>query len=173
VSRSRRARFEVFYRSHYEDLLAFALRRANSTEAEDIVAETFLVAWRRLEDLPEDPLPWLFGVARHVLHNHKRSHRRREALVAKLGHRQSPTYAQSGNPVEDSLVETEILSAFSKLPPMDREVLALVAWEGLTPARAAVVLSCSPATFSVRLHRARRRLLQAIHSIQRTPAARG
>jgi RNA polymerase sigma-70 factor (ECF subfamily) len=172
VSRSRRARFELFYRSHYEELLAFALRRANPTEAEDIVAETFLVAWRRLAEIPEDPLPWLFGVARHVLHNHTRSHRRREALVARLGHRQSPTHADSWNPVEESLAETEILDAFSKLPKMDREVLSLVAWEGLTPARAAVALSCSPATFSVRLHRARRRLLQAIQSIQKAPAAR-
>lgn len=160
---TRRARFEAFYKRHYAALMAYALRRTTAEEAEDIVAETLLTAWRRLDDLPEDPLPWLYGTARRVLTNHWRSGRRRQALELKLRQRWSiGSSGTQGDPMDAILGETGILSAFAQLSPGDREVLSLVAWEGLSADRAAAALNISRATFAVRLHRARRRLAKLL-----------
>ena len=119
-----------------------------------MVSETFTVAWRRFDDVPEGEatLPWLLTTARKVLANHRRAaeSRMRASLVG-------PRAGIPDHP-EDVVGTASLVQAFNALEERDREALALVAWDGLAPREAAIVAGCSAATFSVRLHRARKRL---------------
>jgi RNA polymerase sigma-70 factor (ECF subfamily) len=174
VNWARRAKFETLFKRHYGSLLAYALRRTGLEEAEDVVAETFLTAWRRFEDLPGDPLPWLYGVARRIMGNHWRTIRRRQALDLRLRQRWSSSDAGSSNdPMDEAVAHSAILSAFAQLSDGDREVLSLIAWEGLSSERAAAALNISPATFAVRLHRARRRLAKRLEDAEWVSEASG
>jgi len=148
------ARFESLYRVYYGRVLAYALRRATPDVAHDVVADTFLVAWRRHDRMPDQPLPWLLGVARKTLANQRRSARRRQSLLTEL----KAEVARPSSSSEPTGAALDVLAALDRLSEADRELLRLVAWEGLTPAEAAKVLGQSPATCRVRLHRARRRL---------------
>ena len=145
------AELEALWHEWHRNVLAYALRRADPTTAEDVVAETFVIAWRRLADVPERPLPWLLGVARRVLANHHRGERRRHALVDEL------RAGRAIPPPPEDAREGRALTALASLGERDREALLLHAWEGLGHAEAGIVMGCSPATFAVRLHRARRR----------------
>ena len=145
------AELEELWHEWHRHVLAYALRRADPVTAEDVVAETFTVAWRRLGDVPERPLPWLLGVARRVLANQRRGERRRGALVDRLG---VESRAAAGAPDQQ---EGLALTALASLGERDREALLLHAWEGLDHAEAGTVMGCSAATYAVRLHRARRR----------------
>jgi RNA polymerase sigma-70 factor (ECF subfamily) len=147
---AQRKRFEEIYRKHVGAVAAYTLRRASRETAEDVVAETFLVAWRRLDRMPEEPLPWLYGVARRTLANQRRSAARRDSLAQRL-----EIEAAAGSVTE---VDEHLLDGLRGLDRRDREVLMLLAWEGLTPAEAAQVLGCSPVAYRIRLHRARKRL---------------
>jgi RNA polymerase sigma-70 factor (ECF subfamily) len=146
-------RVDALFREHGADVLAYALRRTDAGSAEDVVAEVFLVAWRRAERVPDhEPLLWLYAVARRVLANQRRSARRREALIDVLGplagrHVTAPE--PGGSP---------LTVALARLRPDDRELLMLTAWEGLDAAQAAVVMRCTPQAVHTRLHRARARL---------------
>lgn len=154
---NRRGRFEQLFAQHYADVRGYVLRRSgvkDRSSVDDAVSETFLVAWRRLEDVGPDPLPWLFGVARPVLANQRRGNQRRAALADQLGRTATPAHeAELASAVSDRL-RTALLA----LSPREREALLLVAWEGLAPERAAHAAGCSAAAFRVRLHRARRHL---------------
>jgi RNA polymerase sigma-70 factor (ECF subfamily) len=160
------ARFERLYRSCYQDLLGFALRRTDRPEAAaDVVADTFVVAWRRIDRIPPDhPRAWLFGVARNVLAGHERTDRRQARLAARL--------RQDLGDVEPVEVSDSIGPAFRTLPESDRELLRLVAWEGLTAEELAVTLGCSANAARIRLHRARRRFAAALseHSVDQPGA---
>ena len=162
------ARFEALYRACYQDLLGYALRRVERPEsAADVVADTFLIAWRRIDEIPDEQArPWLFGVARNVMANHQRADRRRADLGARL--RQELT----GSTTIEPSVPPEIAHAFRALPEGDREVLRLVAWEGLTADDLAVALGCSVNAARIRLHRARRRFAEALRSPSLTSRAR-
>jgi RNA polymerase sigma-70 factor, ECF subfamily len=149
----RRGAFEELFSAHYWAVRAYVLRRAPSASAEDVVAETFLVAWRRLDTLGEDPLPWLLGVARRVLANQQRAERRRGALTTRL---QDLLAGQTPGWEPPAEMSDELAIAMVRLSPHEREALLLVAWEGLDPARAARAAGCTPAAFRARLHRARR-----------------
>jgi RNA polymerase sigma-70 factor, ECF subfamily len=135
-------------------VLGYALRRTDREEARDVVSETFTVAWRRFDDVPEGDaaMPWLLTTARKVLANHRRAaeSRMRASLVG-------PRAGTPGHP-EDVVGTASLVHAFNALEERDREALALIAWDGLAPREAAMVAGCSAATFSVRLHRARKRL---------------
>ena len=152
TSAKRRTRFELLYEQHYDAILAYALRRASRDAAHDVVSETFLVTWRRLEDVPRDALPWLYGVARRVLANQRRSGRRRQSLYSKLTHARLESFA------EPQIEPSRLAGALDRLSAREREALKLTAWEGLDGNRAAAALNISPTAFRVRLHRARRRL---------------
>ncbi|MGO4429372.1 RNA polymerase sigma factor, partial [Streptomyces sp. MCAF7] len=78
------AQFTEVYRAHYEDVLRFVRRRAHPMNVDDIVGETFLAAWRRRRELPDEPRPWLFGTARKVMLNSDRGMRRRAALAVHI-----------------------------------------------------------------------------------------
>jgi RNA polymerase sigma-70 factor (ECF subfamily) len=147
----RRDRFERLYTELMPRVLGYALRRTDAEEARDVVAETFTIAWRRLERIPDthEALPWLLVTARNVVSNRRRAAR----PVAAAG-----PVAVERDHAEDVVAALTLVAAFNRLGERDRETLALVAWDGLDPAEAARVAGCSTATFSVRLHRARRRL---------------
>lgn len=149
----RRGTFEELFAAHYWAVRAYVLRRGPDATAEDVVAETFLVAWRRLDTLGDDPLPWLLGVARRLLANQQRADRRRGALSARL---QSLLPGQTPDWEPPATMSDELAAAMVRLSSSEREALLLVAWEGLEPARAARAAGCSPAAFRGRLHRARR-----------------
>ncbi|MFG2044011.1 RNA polymerase sigma factor [Dactylosporangium sp. NPDC048998] len=152
------ARFEVLYRDCYQDLLGYALRRVDRPDsAADVVAETFLVAWRRIDEIPPDRArPWLFGVARNVMANQHRADQRRVDLAERL--RQELARATVIAPD----VPASLGAAFATLPEADQELLRLVAWEGLGAEDLAVTLDCSVNAARIRLHRARKRLAEAL-----------
>lgn len=159
-------RFEVLFTQSFESILAYALRRADSEQAEDAVAETFVTAWRRLDDVPPEPLPWLFGVTRRILSNQRRSGSRRQALASRVTNELRGSLAESQDPA-DLLSEREYMqTALGALSLGDREVLMLVAWEGLSSNQAAAVLGCTPQAFMVRLHRARKRLATSFERLE-------
>lgn len=155
-------RFEALYGAHHQELLAFIRRRSTIGDAEDVVAETFVAAWRRIEDVPDPARGWLFAVARNILRNHERSHHRQFSLRVQLANR-APTY--SPDPASAIAGRTDLARAWNRLTDTEREVIALTAWDELTQEEAATVLGCTKATYAVRLYRARRRLL---HLIDRT-----
>lgn len=150
-------RFRALFAAHYPAVYGYAARRVGRDEAADAAAETFTVAWRRLRSVPDEPdtLPWLYGVARRVVANLVRSQRRRDRLAA----RAAALAPRSGATEPDPDVER----ALGDLGERDREILLLAAWEGLDPAGLGKVLGCSPNAAAVRLHRARRRLQEAMH----------
>lgn len=157
-------RFSALFEHTHVALLGYAVRRvADPADAADVVAETYLVAWRRLDDVPlgAEARPWLFGVARRVLANHYRGERRRHALAERL----RDSLAQVVPPPEvhePSLVER----AVARLGDDDRELLHLLAWEELAREEIAVAMGLSRATVRVRLHRARARLREAMRCIE-------
>lgn len=157
--------FEAIFRATHPRVLAYALRRApNTGSAEEVVSETFLIAWRRFDAMPEDPLPWLLGVARKVLANQRRATSRRfpDGPLASLDDVEAH---DRSTPVDEQVADRHAFAtAFAALSGRDREVLALVAWDGLKPRQAAAVMGCAPAVFSIRLHRARRRLLKELEA---------
>jgi RNA polymerase sigma factor (sigma-70 family) len=144
------------YRQHEQRLLAYALRRAPIETAKDAVAEAFLVAWRRLDELPDDPLPWLISAARRTLANQRRSAARQARLAARMA--EAPPGEASTGSDDDPIVR----AALRRLRAEDREALTLIAWDGLTPTEAARSLGCSATAFRVRLHRARHRFEQLL-----------
>jgi RNA polymerase sigma factor (sigma-70 family) len=151
------ARINGLYRDHSRDILGYALRRTRDPEdAADVVAETFLIAWRRLAEVPLDGEArlWLYGTARHVLANQDRGERRRDRLTERLRQelrQQLPVVHRTGE-------GTALLEALAGLGEADRELLMLIGWEELTPTQAARALGISPLAARTRLHRARRRL---------------
>lgn len=151
-------RFRKLYAEHRGEVLAYALRRvADPEDAADVLAETFLVAWRRLDDLPPGSQArfWLIGVARHVLANQRRGENRRSKLVARLC---TELAVDLGQIRVETLDGGEVLAALAALDAADQELLRLNAWEGLGPSEAARVLGISSVAARSRLHRARRRL---------------
>jgi RNA polymerase sigma factor (sigma-70 family) len=158
---NRRERFTEMYDAYAGAVLAYARRRvALPEDAEDAMVDTFTVAWRRFDEMPEEAFPWLLGVARRVVANERRSQRSRSALVEKLANL-SPgegTLAAAGLPG----MSAEILGAMQALGEWEREALLLVHWEGFANREAAVVMGCPPPLFSLRVHRARRRLAREL-----------
>lgn len=166
------ARFTELYERHHAPVYAYAVSRAGRQLADDIVNDTFLVAWRRLAEVPATPLPWLLGVARNVVRERYRDEVRQASLAAEM----RAWADEAGGDVADGVAErSAVLGALARLGDADRELLTLVAWQGLSHRAAARVVGCSVATFAVRLHRARRRLEQAASAadevVRRVPSA--
>jgi RNA polymerase sigma factor (sigma-70 family) len=151
-----RQRLTRLWVDHHQDVVRFVARRAAPELVDDVVSETFLVAWRRVDDVPVDAKPWLYGVARNALATHVRTHGRWRALGVRLVQEPAPTMHGADDVAID---RTDLARAWELLSDGDREVIALVAWDGLSAMQAAAVLGCRPSTFSVRLTRARKRLL--------------
>ncbi|MFF7383380.1 sigma-70 family RNA polymerase sigma factor [Streptomyces griseoluteus] len=149
--------FTELYREHHPAVDAYVRRRLDGSHAvDDVVAEVFLTAWRRWDEVPGDAaLPWLYATGRRLMANARRSDQRRVSLVEAVGRQGSHRVDDHA----DGVVGQEaVAAAFDALREQDREVLGLALWEGLTAGQAAKVLGCTTATFHVRLHRARARL---------------
>lgn len=144
--------FSSLFRAQYDDLLLFVRRRAHAQVVDDIVAETFLIAWRRRADIPAEPRPWLFRTARNVMLNATRGLNRQTAVAVKIGTRREDI---AGLSIDDQI---DLQSAWRALSPADQEVLALSIWEDLPQAEAATVLGCTRAAYTMRLTRAKRHL---------------
>lgn len=158
----RRERFEDLYAAHLRQIHGFAARRCETpADAADVASETFLVAWRRIDDVPvgDDARLWLYGIARHVLANHRRGAVRRSRLgQALLDAWRSESVADPAELFAHRQTAADARRAIAMLPERDRELLTLVSWEGLSPTDAATVLGISPVAARSRLSRARRRL---------------
>ena len=149
--------FRRLFDEHNRQVLAYALRRTGQrADAEDVVAGTFAVAWRRFADAPEEELrlAWLYAIAARVLANQRRSLRRLAALRTRL--RAVPAAAHEEGELQD------VVAALKQLRRDDQEILRLAAWEGLTNAELAVALGCSENAATIRLHRARKRLAEQL-----------
>lgn len=155
-------RFEALYWAHHQELLAFIRRRTSPDVAEDIAAETFVVAWRRIEEVPVQARAWLFGVSRNVMNNHARSHHRQQALQFRLELQREPHQDDMSSAIAS---RADLASAWNRLTELEQEAIALTAWDDLSNAEAAEVLGCTKSAFAVRVFRARRRLL---HLLERT-----
>lgn len=151
--------FDDLFREHYRALLGYALRRADPETARDVAAETFVVAWRRFDQVPASPRPWLFAIARRVLANARRTVRRDRALLLRLSVDAEAAAAPAHESDEERARVLEVLGGMSA---SDREILQLVAWEGLNTEELAVVVGSSEVACRVRLHRARRRFAAAL-----------
>lgn len=160
-------RFTRLFEDHYEDIRVYA-RRRSPAQADDVAAETFVVAWRRLDDVPREALPWLYGVARNVLCNSARSERRRRAGEERGAHDAEVAVSFTEGLEEGSAMK----AALERLSPADREVLLLVAWERLERPSLAAALGCSRTAAAVRLFRARRRLDLALDAADTPTPAR-
>jgi len=151
---------DLLWRDHGPAVARYARRRVALAEVDEVVAETFVVAWRRLGEVPDPPLPWLLGVARGVSANVQRAARRRDALHDRLAAGPGgPDRSDRGDPGTSAGDRTAgVRAALARLREDDRELLLLLAWDGLSHDDAARSLGCSRGTLTVRLHRARRRL---------------
>jgi RNA polymerase sigma-70 factor (ECF subfamily) len=157
----RETRFTAMYDTCRMRVWAYAASRVGSQLADEIVSETFTVAWRRFSEMPISTLPWLLGVARNVIRDSVRADRRRDSLQAEL----HIWAGESDGDVADGVADRIAMRrALAELSDADREVLTLVAWQGLSPREAARVIGCTAATFRVRLHRARKRLALALQA---------
>lgn len=162
-------RFDALFAAHANGILAYFLRRVKPRDdAADLLAEVFVVAWRRLGDVPAEPEArlWLFGVARRVLASHRRGQRRYDALTARLRSEVAVACLAVDSPMSSPVSIPAIAEALSALSPRAREILLLVGWDGLSPAEAAVVLEIDPGTARVRLHRARTQFAEALQPKQ-------
>lgn len=148
----RRTRFEELVPRIVEDLRRYLARRTDAATAEDALAETLLVCWRRVDDLPADPLPFAYGVARRCLANAERGRRRQRRLATRIAVVDPPP--ESGPPHDDG-PDPDVAQALGRLRPADAELLRLWAWEDLSAAEIAVSLGISSNAASIRLHRAR------------------
>jgi RNA polymerase sigma-70 factor (ECF subfamily) len=154
-------RWETLYSSYADQVFGYASRRVGTDDAADVVADTFLVAWRRLEDVPEDALPWLYAAARNVINNTRRAEIRRFALRSRL---LNSGGLETDDPAPLIVARADIVAAMRLLPAPEREALILVAWGDLEPGLAAALLGCSPGTFAVRVHRGRQHLTKILAS---------
>jgi RNA polymerase sigma-70 factor (ECF subfamily) len=152
-----RERFEAIYKAQAGAIRSYARRRLDAAEADDVVADVFLVVWRRIEQAPADPLPWLLGIARRVLANRRRAESRSEALQNRLRNE-----ALVRSPDGDPEGELATIRALGTLSELDQELLLLIAWEGLSRSQLAAALGLGQGTVRMRLHRARQRFAQAL-----------
>jgi RNA polymerase sigma factor (sigma-70 family) len=162
-------RFHALYEAHYGAVAAYARRRtASPVDAQDVVADTFTIAWRRLSEVPDGDaaLPWLYGVARRVLANQRRGNQRRTDLAARLRGQGSVAPDVEGQVVAGD-ERRAVLTALARLRPADQEILRLAVWEELAHRDIAGIVGCSESSVAVRLHRARGRLGREIGKEQR------
>jgi RNA polymerase sigma-70 factor, ECF subfamily len=146
-------RFEILFRENYSKLVQYVARRVPSAQVDDLVAATFIVAWRKFDNAPEPPaLPWLFRIASYEISNHRRTARKWGNVVS------LEVLAEPSTPTSSDVDDVDLIAALSRLSGADQEILRLIHWDALTRAEAAEVLRLTPNALNVRYHRALRRL---------------
>lgn len=156
----KKATYERLYAEHAKAVFSYCLRRTSTEEAKDAMADVFVVAWRRFDDIPDpdNALPWLFGVARNVLAHRARTARRRKRLAVKAAVTQETTVPGPEGQVVRSSEHEAVIAALRKLPERDREVIRLVEWEGLSRETVAEMMFVSRAAIDKRMARAYKKL---------------
>lgn len=161
VAATRQHRFEQLVDEVADPIRRYALRRTDPDTADDVLADTLLVVWRRLDEIPPDArLPWCYAVAKKSLANLNRSRRRQHNLVARIVRLDPPVHAVDA----PELPDIEVQRALATLRAEDQELLRLSAWEDLSPTEIATVLGLTPNAARIRLHRARGRFAAALDS---------
>ncbi len=157
-------RFRDIYEAYQRQVLAYFLRRADAATARDCAAETFLVAWRRIDRVPDDEgtLPWLYAVARRVLANQRRGRDRYAALTRKLSRTAPAEVASPETLMVRRAEDQQLLAALAELRPVDQEIVRLAVWEELPHAQIAEVVGTSPHAITQRLHRINRTLAKRL-----------
>jgi RNA polymerase sigma-70 factor, ECF subfamily len=153
------ARFRRLFAETYPVVVRYAYNHGfRGPDAEDLVSATFEVAWRRLDDVPdgEQATPWLLAVARNLSRNAGRRARRQRGLVDPVA--EPEEVAASGGVAEGVAAREQLLGALAALKEIDRELILLVARDGLDPAQAGAVLGLRSGATRSRLHRARNQL---------------
>jgi RNA polymerase sigma-70 factor (ECF subfamily) len=160
-------RFAALFETYYPQILGYARRRASAEDAADVAAETFSVAWRRFEDVPDGhaALLWLYGAARRVLWNIRRSEARRERLGYRVRSEGGDGAVDAFEQIHGTDAQPHVAAAFCRLRTDDRELLGLMAWEQLTSTEIAATLGCSRNAARIRIHRARRRFLHELAAL--------
>lgn len=160
----RPSEFEALYREHHRSVLAYCARRASRADAWDAAADVFVVALRRPEEVPPaaQALPWLLGVARRVLGNHRRSSRRWARLLRKTSTTELNTGYLADEPIVQHEEQTEVLEALRRLRPIDREIIQLSLWEELAPTEISELLGISRDAVDKRYSRAKQRLARRL-----------
>jgi RNA polymerase sigma factor (sigma-70 family) len=157
--------------AHASDVRRYLYRRLTglpdpASTADELTADVLVIAWRRRPDIPADAeLPWLYAVARRVLANYRRHPQ--DVLVADLGELDAIDEVDPAEIVSDSAA---LADAWRSLSPRDREVLRLVAWEGLNGAQLAAALGISEGGAAAALSRARTRFEESLAGVQGMPA---
>jgi RNA polymerase sigma-70 factor, ECF subfamily len=156
--------FESLYEEYRLPVLAYCARRTNSSDAADVCAETFVVAWRRIDDVPDPPktLPYLYRIAGNVLSNQLRTTRRRHRLAAKLAGLGVTPSQDPLNVIVQNSIDAEVVAAVRRLKPADREIVMLAAWEDLPRETIAEMFGMTKAAVDQRIHRAYRRMARML-----------
>ena len=172
VPPTRTARFEALYQQHWPQVMAYCLRRMRSADAPDACSETFLIAWRRLDDVPLSPdtLPYLYGIAARALSNQLRALHRRSRLDAKLLNLGVAPPPDPSALVLQSSRQQEVVGAIQKLGPKDREIVMLYAWEDLPRETIAQMMGMTRAAIDQRIHRSYQHLARMLEPVIETSA---
>jgi RNA polymerase sigma factor (sigma-70 family) len=160
-SSTRAAKLRELFEANSTRVLAYSHRHLGEASAQDVVSEVFLVAWRRIDEVPADALPWLLVVARNTILNRRRGLARQQRLQLELVNlERSSTVSSSADDV--ALERRAMLAALEQLSAAEREAVLLTAWDGLSVPHAAEVAGCTRRAFELRLHRARNRLRRVL-----------
>ncbi|HZC70955.1 MAG TPA: sigma-70 family RNA polymerase sigma factor [Jatrophihabitans sp.] len=164
---------EARLRNLFEDtsvrVFAYACRHVGPSAAQDVVSDVFLVAWRRIDEMPEDALPWLLVVARNTIGNRRRGIARQHRLTDELANLERSSTASAGAD-EVAIGRREMLAALAGLSLAEREAVLLTGWDGLSVTQAAEVAGCTYRAFQLRLNRARRRLRRVLATEEQRPS---
>jgi RNA polymerase sigma-70 factor (ECF subfamily) len=157
--------FEEFYRGHYDAVSRYVARRLPPDAHDEVVASTFVVAWRKYNSVVNPSLPWLYRIASYeVAHERRRFSRQTESREL------NDLHLTDSLPLEDVL---DFSAAFSQLSQSDAELLRLVHWEELSRSDIAELLDCSVNAVNVRYHRALDRLSSTLHRLSNTSSELG
>ena len=164
INHQHKVQFERIYAEHAQAVHAYCLRRTSREDAKDATADVFAVAWRRFDDLPngDEVLPWLYGVAKNVLRDRRRSLRRRDRLTVKIGSQPADIVEGPEPQVVRSTEHERVLAAMAKLPDKDQEIIRLVEWEGLSRQQVADLMFVSRAAIDKRITRAHRKMARTL-----------
>jgi RNA polymerase sigma-70 factor (ECF subfamily) len=155
----RRDLVDEWFRSYSARVYAYLLHRADQQTAQDVLQEVFVTAFGKADQVPDQPLGWLFGTARRLLANRRRGIRRHDQLIARLMDNVGDDFDSDTSELRLAFAQT-----LAALPAADREVLTLTGWYDLTPTDAAQALGCTASAYAVRLHRARKRLASELEA---------
>lgn len=162
------ARFTRLYERYYRNVFSYVVLRVAPQAAEDVTSEVFTVAWRKIDRVPEQALPWLLGVARNLARQSHGAAGQARGLVDRLAGLTTDADMYAWDAADHVLARDQALAALRTLSAKEAEAVTLTAWHGLEPAEAARVAGCSRTAFIVRLHRGRRRLARALEASHET-----